>query len=159
MPQDTRQPADSPPYWRRKTLAEMTAKEWEGLCDGCGRCCLLKLEDIDSGAVSHTDVACRLLDIGACRCTDYDHRHAKVPDCVKFGPESITTLGWMPPTCAYRLIAEGRELPWWHHLVSGSRATVHEAGMSVRGRAVSETEVETADLERHVVAWPGRSRR
>lgn len=154
MPQDTTRKTGSRPFWERKSLAEMTAEEWESLCDGCGRCCLLKLEDIDTGELSHTSVACRLLDVASCRCTDYANRHARVADCVRFGPDSIATLAWMPTSCAYRRIAEGRGLAWWHPLVSGRRDSVHEAGISVRGRVVSEVDVAPDDLERFVVEWP-----
>src|SRR3954465_8352962 len=110
---------DDVPFWRMKTLEEMSNAEWESLCDGCGRCCLNKIEDIDSGDIAWTDVACRLLDGESCRCSDYAKRQRKVPDCVRLTPESVRTLRWLPPSCAYRLVAEGRELYWWHPLVSG----------------------------------------
>ena len=130
----------------------MTRQEWESLCDGCGRCCLLKLEDVDSGHIDFTNVACRLLDLGSCRCTRYSERKRFVPDCVVLTPGNIEQISWMPATCAYRLIAEGRELYWWHPLVSGSTETVHSAGVSVRGRAISEK--RAGDLEDHIVEWP-----
>ncbi len=142
------------PFWQRKTLAEMTPEEWEALCDGCGKCCLVKLEDPDSGAVDYTEVACRLLDIGTCRCTNYPARRKLVPDCIILSPESIASLDFMPSTCAYRRLAEGKSLAWWHPLVSGDPETVHAAGISVRGRAVPETEVADAELEDHIVDWP-----
>jgi uncharacterized cysteine cluster protein YcgN (CxxCxxCC family) len=142
------------PFWRAKTLAEMTPAEWESLCDGCGRCCLNKLEYEDSGEIEWTDVACRLLDDATCRCTDYPRRHAKVPDCLALTSENVPRLTWLPPTCAYRLVEEGSDLYWWHPLVSGDPETVHAAGMSVRGRTVSETVVPVAEFEEHVVAWP-----
>ena len=141
-----------PPFWRTKTLAELDATEWEALCDGCGRCCLLKLEDEDTGVVHDTRLACRLLDIGACRCKDYANRHAKVPDCVRIDAQSVPTLRWLPATCAYRLVAEGQDLAWWHPLVSGSPETVHQAGISVRGFARSEVGVSGRDLERYIIA-------
>ena len=139
------------PFWKRKTLDEMTSEEWESLCDGCGQCCLHKLEDEDSGDIALTDVACRYLDLGHCRCTDYANRHRNIPDCVRLTPELVPRLRWLPSTCAYRLVAAGRDLYWWHPLVSGDPETVHAAGVSVRGQAVSEDRV--ADIEDHVQAW------
>ncbi len=140
------------PFWRRKTLAEMTRGEWESLCDGCAKCCLDKLEDEDTGEISYTEVACRLLDLGTCRCTDYANRQRFVPDCVVLTARTVTRLTWLPSTCAYRLVSEGKDLEWWHPLVSGDPETVHRAGISVRGRAVPEA--LAGDLEDHVVRWP-----
>ena len=140
------------PFWRRKTLAEMTRGEWESLCDGCARCCLDKLEDDDTSEISYTEVACRLLDLGTCRCTDYSNRTRFVPDCVVLAPRTVARLTWLPSSCAYRLISEGRDLAWWHPLVSGDPESVHRAGVSVRGRAVPEA--VAGDLEDHVVHWP-----
>ncbi len=140
------------PFWRRKTLEEMTRAEWESLCDGCARCCLIKLEDEDTGKLDYTDVACRLLDHGTCRCSDYANRRAKVPDCVDLTAEAVRTLRWLPATCAYKLIAEGEDLAWWHPLVSGDPETVHEAGISVRGRIVAEE--SGVDPEDRIVDWP-----
>ncbi|HEX6141716.1 MAG TPA: YcgN family cysteine cluster protein [Geminicoccaceae bacterium] len=142
------------PFWRRKSLIEMTPEEWESLCDRCGRCCLLKLEDEDTSEVVYTDVACRLLDLGACRCTRYRERTRLVPDCIVLTPENLERLDWMPSTCAYRLLHEGRDLPEWHPLVSGRRNSVHEAGISVRGRVLREGEVRDEDLEDRIVDWP-----
>ena len=142
------------PFWRRKSLAEMSLAEWESLCDGCGKCCLVKLEDADSGAIHHTDVACHLLDLGTCRCGNYPARKDIVDDCVVLKPETVADLSWMPSTCAYRLLAEGKELAWWHPLVSGDPESVHRAGISVRGRAVTEARVPDAELEDHIVTWP-----
>jgi uncharacterized cysteine cluster protein YcgN (CxxCxxCC family) len=142
------------PFWRRKTLSEMTLDEWESLCDGCGRCCLHKLEDADTAVVSYTEVACRLLDLGTCRCRNYAERTLLVPDCVELTPHNLSNLHWLPPTCAYRRLGEGRDLAWWHPLVSGDPATVHSAGISVRGRALSES--EAGDIEDHIAAWPAR---
>jgi uncharacterized protein len=146
---------DSPPFWRTKTLAEMSRAEWESLCDGCGKCCLIKLQDQDSDRVDYTDVACRLLDTGTCRCRDYSNRHRRVPDCVRLGADRLDeVIGWMPSTCAYRLVAEGRDLPDWHPLVSGDPDSVHRAGVSVRGRVVREPGLSDDDLVAHIVDWP-----
>ncbi|MCI0598960.1 MAG: YcgN family cysteine cluster protein [Beijerinckiaceae bacterium] len=148
------------PFWRQKKLQELTPREWESLCDGCGRCCLVKLEDEDNGQVYFTNIACKLLDVNSCRCADYAHRSRRVRDCIRLSPEKVQSLSWLPPTCAYRLVAEGRDLPWWHPLVSGSESTVHEAGVSVRGRVeVSEKQVRPGDYAQHIVAWPGRKPR
>jgi uncharacterized cysteine cluster protein YcgN (CxxCxxCC family) len=122
------------PFWTAKTLEQMSPAEWESLCDGCGKCCLSKLEDEDTGEIHWTSVGCRLFDADTCRCSDYDNRLAKVPDCVRLTPQNVRTISWLPSTCAYRLVAEGRDLYWWHHLVSGSRTTIHDAGISMRGR-------------------------
>ena len=142
------------PFWQHKTLAEMTRDEWESLCDGCAKCCLLKLQDADAGTTEYTDVACRLLDLDTCRCSSYADRRAQVPDCVVLTAESVGALAWMPSTCAYRLIAEGQDLYWWHPLVSGDPETVHLAGISVRHRILSETEVDEDTLEDRIVDWP-----
>src|SRR5512134_1711933 len=144
--------ATEAPFWRRKSLAEMTGAEWESLCDGCGKCCLEKLEDPESGAISHTNVACRLLDVRTCRCTRYAERHRLVPNCEQLDPQNVRRFQWLPSSCAYRLLAESRELPWWHHLLSGDRQLVHRVGASVRGRAVPER--RAGPIEHHIVAWP-----
>jgi uncharacterized cysteine cluster protein YcgN (CxxCxxCC family) len=145
------------PFWKTKTLAEMTGAEWESLCDGCGRCCLIKMEDEDSGQYYYTDVACRLFDQNACTCRDYENRDREVPDCVRLTPENAGALGWMPPSCAYRLIAEGKDLPAWHPLVTGRPESVHEAGASVRGRVHKlEDEISLVDLVGRIRQWPGR---
>jgi uncharacterized protein len=150
--------ADDTPFWRRKSLREMTDSEWESLCDGCGRCCLVKLEDADDSSRTYfTDVGCRLLDSATCRCRDYPNRTAKVKDCVRLTPRNINRIVWLPPSCAYRLLADGRDLYWWHPLVSGDPETVHQAGISVRGRVgASEDEVEDEELENRIVGWPAR---
>ncbi len=141
------------PFWRRKALHEMTSDEWESLCDGCGKCCLIKLEDEDSGEIIATDVTCKLLDLGTCRCRHYEERIRYVPDCVTLTPDNIRSLAFMPATCAYRMLAEGKALADWHPLVSGDPNSVHDAGISVMGRAVSEVGVEDAELEDHVIEW------
>jgi uncharacterized cysteine cluster protein YcgN (CxxCxxCC family) len=175
---------DARPFWKTRTLEAMSDAEWESLCDGCGRCCLVKLEEeadpdtdvappramprharaknpalvppgADNPRTWYTDLGCRLLDGDTCRCSDYANRQAKVPDCVKLTPQTVRTLGWLPPTCAYRLVAEGRDLYWWHPLVSGDPETVHAAGVSVRGRvAASEDDLPLYDYEDRIVGWP-----
>ena len=133
----------------------MSGPEWESLCDGCGRCCLNKLEEEDTGEIYFTHVGCKLLDGATCGCKDYPNRSDKVPDCVRLTPANVRTLNWLPPSCGYKLVAEGRDLYWWHPLVSGDPDTVHEAGVSVRGRVEgSEEEIPDADLEDHIVQWP-----
>lgn len=140
-------------FWRRKTLEQMTAEEWESLCDGCGKCCLHKLEDEDTGEIYYTDVACRYLDSEGCHCQAYDQRKALVPDCVVLKPTDVREFHWLPSTCAYRLISEGRPLPDWHPLVSGDPATVVNAGVSVAGRIRSEDQVAEEDWEECIVHW------
>ncbi|HFC53614.1 MAG TPA: YcgN family cysteine cluster protein [Gammaproteobacteria bacterium] len=139
------------PFWRSKSLAEMTRAEWESLCDRCGRCCLYKLEDEESGRIHYTSVVCRFLDLENRCCTCYAERRHRVPDCLVLTAENVTRLGAiMPTSCAYRLLAEGKELPPWHPLRSGDPASVHEAGISVHGWAVPEGEVE-GELELYVI--------
>lgn len=146
--------AGEAPFWQTVPLDGMTGEQWESLCDGCARCCLNKLEYEDTGEIDWTDIACRLLDDETCRCGDYENRHVRVPDCVALTPETVSTIPWLPPTCAYKLVAEGRDLYWWHHLVSGDKDTVHFAGISVRGRTLSEDEVPVSLYDDHIVAWP-----
>jgi uncharacterized cysteine cluster protein YcgN (CxxCxxCC family) len=150
--------SDETPFWRRKSLLEMTNSEWESLCDGCGRCCLVKLEDADDSARTYfTDVGCRLLDGETCRCGDYAHRTEKVKDCVRLTPRNVKRIVWLPPTCAYRRLADGHDLYWWHPLVSGDPETVHQAGISVRGRVgAHEDEIAEDELENRIVSWPSR---
>lgn len=140
------------PFWEQKSLDEMTSKEWESLCDGCGRCCLNKLEDERTGDILFTNVACRLLNPETCRCESYTERQRFVPDCRRLTPQNVGKIPWLPSTCAYRLLAEGKSLEWWHPLISGDPDTVYEAGISVKGRIVSER--DTDDLEDYVVSWP-----
>ena len=145
------------PFWKTKRLEEMTRDEWESLCDGCGRCCLHKLRDDNTNALSFTNVACRLLDLESCRCSDYPRRQRRVPDCVGLTPQALKEIDWLPPSCAYRRLRDGLDLAWWHPLVSGDPETVHQAGVSVRGRAVSER--RAGSLEHHIVDWPGKAPR
>ena len=125
-------------FWRTKTLGEMTVAEWESLCDGCGLCCLIRLEDEDTGDIVPTHVACRLFEARACRCADYSQRRRQVPDCIKLTPHNIDDLPWMPLSCAYRRINEGKDLPSWHPLITGDPESVHAAGVSVRDQTISE---------------------
>jgi uncharacterized cysteine cluster protein YcgN (CxxCxxCC family) len=142
-------------FWKTKTLEEMSNAEWESLCDGCGRCCLEKLEEEETGKIYFTHVSCKLLDAGLCACKDYPNRSDKVPDCVRLTPENVRTLTWLPPSCGYRLVADGRDLYWWHPLLSGDPDTVHKAGVSVRGRVQgTEDDIPDAELEHHIVQWP-----
>jgi uncharacterized protein len=145
------------PFWEVKSLSEMNAAEWESLCDGCGRCCLIKLEDEETGEYHFTDVACRLFDARTCRCGDYANRDREVPDCVRLEPSNVGELGWMPPSCAYRLLAEGKPLPKWHPLVSGTAETVVTSGASVQSRVFAlENEVSVPELISRIRKWPGR---
>jgi hypothetical protein len=139
------------PFWRRKRLDQMSPAEWESLCDGCGRCCLNKLEEEETGAIHLTRLACALLDIGTCRCSDYENRKSRMPDCITIDPAKARSLPWLPASCAYRRVAEGRDLAWWHPLVSGSPETVHEAGISVRGLARSEKGIRLEGYWRYII--------
>ncbi|MEM9788546.1 MAG: YcgN family cysteine cluster protein [Pseudomonadota bacterium] len=145
----------APKFWETKSLDQMSEAEWEALCDGCGKCCLNKLEDEDSGEVALTRVACRLLDDATCRCAQYEIRHQFVPNCIVLKPSNIEShLYWMPQTCAYRLLHEGKGLADWHPLISGTPETVHRAGVSMRGRTVSEFDVADEDWEDHIIEEP-----
>ncbi|MBK9083400.1 MAG: YcgN family cysteine cluster protein [Rhizobiales bacterium] len=157
-----KKPAADAPFWRTKSLDQMSDAEWESLCDGCGRCCLVKLEEeIEGedgpGPIHYTSVGCRLLLEDTCRCADYPNRQSRVPDCVRLTPQTVRTIRWLPPTCGYRLVAERRDLPWWHPLVSGNPETVHEAGVSARGRvAVNEDDIPDDQSVDFIVTWPTR---
>jgi uncharacterized cysteine cluster protein YcgN (CxxCxxCC family) len=153
VPENSPDSSAAPPFWETKSLLEMSAAEWESLCDGCGQCCMIKLEDEDTGDIAVTRLACKLLDIGSCRCSNYENRQYHVEDCVKLTPEAVHGLNWLPKTCAYRLIDEGKGLLWWHPLVSGSPETVHEVGVSVRGRAISEKKVPQHRVAAHIAGW------
>jgi uncharacterized cysteine cluster protein YcgN (CxxCxxCC family) len=140
-------------WWHEKTLTELSGDEWEALCDGCAKCCLHKLEDEDSGEVLYTKVRCRHLHEPTCRCTDYDKRSVLVPNCIALRSVNWEALSWLPSTCAYRLRALGQPLYPWHPLISGSRESVHRAGVSIRGRAISDEFVHPDGYDEHIVRW------
>jgi len=141
----------SKPFWKNKKLTDLNNDEWESLCDGCARCCLLKLEDTNTNEIAYTKIACKLLDSESCRCTNYGNRHKIVPDCIILNAENIKNLHWMPSTCAYRLISEGKDLAWWHPLVSGDPSTVDLAGIAVRGRTIPEDGGHDPDA--NIINW------
>lgn len=136
------------PFWKTKTLKELTNDEWESLCDGCGICCLEKLEDKKTGEIRLISISCQFLDTTDCRCMIYDHRMFLNPDCLKLSLDNLTQIRWLPQTCAYRCVHEGRELEWWHPLVSGDPNTIHQAGISIRDRVVSGQYVHHEDILR-----------
>ena len=141
------------PFWQSVALADMSRSQWESLCDGCAKCCLHKLEDADSGEVFYTKVRCRHLDEQRCRCTDYENRSVLVPHCITLRAQDLADYHWLPSTCAYRLLAEGQPLPSWHPLVSGEADSVHEAGISIRGRAISDEFVHPDGYDEHIIHW------
>ena len=134
------------PFWKEKKLEEMTTKEWESLCDNCALCCHIRLEDEDTGELVQTNVACKYLDLDSCKCSDYENRCTNVPDCIKVTPKNIPQLQWMPHSCAYRLLSEGRDLEDWHPLVSGSPESVHKSGISFKGEIISEADFDINSL-------------
>lgn len=136
-------------FWETTPLTQLDRAQWEALCDGCGKCCLHKLEDDETGEFFPTNVACKLLDRRSAQCSDYKHRHAFVPDCIRLTPAKLAAMDWLPASCAYVLRAEDKPLPAWHYLVSGDRESVHTAGKSVRGWTISE--IDAGDLEMHLV--------
>ena len=140
-------------WWNTKALDQLNTQEWEALCDGCAKCCLHKLEDEDSGEVFYTKVRCRHLDEQACRCTDYANRSVLVPNCIQLQRGEVASLDWLPSTCAYRLRAHDQPLPAWHYLVSGDKMSVHEAGISIRGRAISDEYVHPDGYDEHIISW------
>jgi len=140
-------------FWNTKELGEMTRVEWEQLCDGCGRCCLHKLEDMDTGMVFYTRVACRLMDGESCRCSSYARRRELVADCLVLDAADTGQYKWLPRSCAYRTLAEGRPLEWWHPLISGNADSVRAAGVSVAGRTISEASVTVDELEDYIISW------
>lgn len=141
------------PFWQTIPLTQMSQTQWESLCDGCGKCCLHKLEDEDSGDVFYTDVACRYLS-NDCRCQCYAQRAKKVAACITLRPQDLSQVTWLPSTCAYRLLSEGKELPQWHPLISGKSDSVHIAGVSAKNRFITEDEVDENDYEDRIVFWP-----
>ncbi len=140
-------------FWQKKPLNELTREEWESLCDGCAKCCLHKLEDEETDEVFYTKVVCRYMDAKNCRCTVYEKRTDLVPNCVRLQPDDVPVFHWLPSTCAYRLVAEGKPLEWWHPLISGSKDTVHEAGISIKGRSLSEEFVHPDGWDEHIITW------
>jgi hypothetical protein len=145
------------PFWRNKSLGKMTAEQWESLCDGCGICCLEKLEDAETEVVEYTAVACRHLNTANCRCRIYDRRHELNADCIRMTAATLKSLHWLPDTCAYRRLAEGRDLPPWHPLVSGNPKSVHAEGVSIRDRVLSALYVHPDDLEAYrIQSWVKR---
>ena len=142
-----------PLFWKNYTLEQLSRSEWEALCDGCGLCCLIKFEDEDSHGVAYTKVACKLLDCSTAACSDYPNRQQHVPDCIQLTPEKLATIHWLPPSCAYRRLKEGRNLPSWHYLNTGSKESILKARKSAAGRCISENNVAEEDLEDHIVRW------
>ncbi len=138
-------------FWETKTLEQMTTEEWESLCDNCGKCCLHKLEDEDTGELAFTSVCCDLIDLETCRCTRYSERCTLVPDCIDLKQHEFAEYRWLPATCAYRLLTDGEPLPDWHPLVSGNPESVRDAGVSITSYAIKESQVD--DLEDHIIGW------
>ena len=141
----------APQFWLGKQLEDFSPEEWEALCDGCGQCCLYKLDDHQNNGVLFTNVACRFLDLDTCQCIAYPTRKSAMPTCVRLTPEKVREIDWLPPTCAYRLILEGKPLPDWHPLISGDPESVHRAGISVKSRAISENQVDMKELDKYVI--------
>jgi len=135
-------------FWITKTLQELTCNEWESLCDGCAKCCTLKIEDVDDGTIYDTNVVCRYLNLESCQCQCYDERSQRVPDCITLTKDNLSSINFMPPSCSYRLILEGKPLPKWHHLISHIQEKIHDDGHSVKGKVISETEAD--ELEYHL---------
>ena len=146
------------PFWQNKSLTEMNRDEWESLCDHCGKCCLLKLQDDKASdeeeSVYYTNVICNLFDKSDGHCTDYWNREERVPTCIKLTQDNLADLEWMPPSCSYKRVMEGRGLAKWHHLITGDKNTIHKKSKSVLGRVVFENEVDEKELEEHIVTWP-----
>lgn len=142
-----------PLFWKNYRLTELNNAEWEALCDGCGLCCLIKLEDEESQEIAYTKVACKLLDCSTGHCSDYTNRMQFVPDCIQLTPEKLANIHWLPSTCGYRRVAEAKNLPTWHHLITGSRQSIINARKSAAGRCLSETDVDEDEIEDYIVRW------
>ncbi len=140
-------------FWEQKSLTQMSEEEFEALCDNCARCCLIKLEDEETGKIYPSNVHCKLLNIDNCQCIDYENRHKIVADCIKLNVDNILSLSWIPKSCAYRLIAENKPLKWWHPLVSGSKDTVIKAGISIKGKTICESKIKPDEWENHIYEW------
>ena len=138
-------------FWKSKTLKQMTNDEWESLCDGCGKCCIHKLEDIDTGEISVSNVSCMYIDLKTCGCKDYKYSHKNVKDCIKLTPETINKINWLPNTCSYKLVLNNDDLPDWHHLISGDKNTIHERGMSVKNYSINEKDIK--DVNEYILDW------
>jgi uncharacterized cysteine cluster protein YcgN (CxxCxxCC family) len=145
---------DKSVFWKEKSLSEMSHLEWESLCDGCGKCCVLKLQDVDTEHTFYTDVSCKLLDCATAQCSQYENRKSIVPDCIILSPSNLAPLSWMPDSCSYKLIHNGLDLPDWHPLITGLKTSTHETGNSVAGRVIPETDLENEDdLLDHITDW------
>ena len=140
-------------FWKNYTLEQLTQAEWEALCDGCGQCCLIKLEDDETNEIAYTKVACKLLDCTTGHCSDYPNRMQHVPDCIQLTPEKLATIHWLPPSCAYRRLKEGKNLPTWHYLNTGSHDSIIKARKSAAGRCISENKINEEEIEDYVVRW------
>ena len=138
-------------FWKTKKLSEMTTEEWESICDSCGKCCLNKLEDEDTGEIYFTSVVCNLIDLDTCRCTRYSERCTLVPECIDLKQHDFSEYNWLPSTCAYRLLVDGKDLPDWHPLISGNKNSAQEAGVAISSYAMKESEID--DLEDHIIEW------
>ena len=140
-------------FWKNYTLEQLTQAEWEALCDGCGQCCLIKLEDDETNEIAYTKVACKLLDCTTGHCSDYPNRMQHVPDCIQLTTDKLQNIHWLPNSCAYRRVNEGKSLPAWHHLITGSRHNVIKARKSVAGRCISENEIDPKEIDDYIVRW------
>jgi len=140
-------------FWETKKLAEMNTEEWESLCDGCAKCCLNKLEDEDTEEIFFTCVACDLVDLDSCRCTKYSERTILVPECIDLTQHDFSEYTWLPATCAYKLLSDGKPLPDWHPLVTGNKESVFDAGVAIRSFAIKESQIDIEDLEEHIIEW------